>query len=224
MIQKTPKAILFDLDGTLCDSLPGLLFTLNALLSEHCKPLVTANALRGHADKGSLAMITFAFNIPASDPQTEPLRQTFLQRYLDNMAEHTHFFPQVTETLDYLKKRNIPWGIATNRPAFLMPPLIKKYQLDAQAACLVYGDTLATSKPEPEMLLHACDLINVPAHDCIYVGDTENDLVAAQRANMSAIFAEYGYLRAESKRDSLMCDARLDQPRDLIRLLQDTHP
>jgi N-acetyl-D-muramate 6-phosphate phosphatase len=222
MLQKTPKAVLFDLDGTLCESLPGLLHSLNELLKEHQKPLLQPEELRGQADKGSLAMITYSFKITAKDPQTEPLRQEFLQRYIANMAEYTHYFPQVEETLNYLKQQHIPWGIVTNRPAFLMPPLIKKYDLNTQAACLIFGDTLTTSKPEPDMLQHACTLLNTPAEECIYVGDTENDLIAAQRANMPAVFAEYGYLRAESKRESLHYQARLKQPSDLITLLQHT--
>ena len=222
MLKHTPKAILFDLDGTLCDSLPGFIFTLNTLLKEHQRPHISAEALRGEVDKGSLAMITFAFDLAASDPQTEPLRQLFLQRCLNNMAEHTHFFPQVESTLHYLKTHDIPWGVATNRPTFLMPPLIEKYQLETQAGCVVCGDTLATSKPEPEMLLYGCQLLNVTAEECVYVGDTENDLIAARRANMPAIFADYGYLRSESNRDSLQYDARLSQPDDLIRLLENT--
>ena len=103
-----------------------------------------------------------------------------------------------------------------------MLPILNKFNLEKQTSCLVYGDTLTTCKPEPDILLHACKLTKIQPNEAWYIGDTEGDMIAAQRAGMPFVFAEYGYLRAESKKREIKYDKRISKPEDLIPLLQHT--
>ena len=70
------------------------------------------------------------------------------------------------------------------------------------------------------MLLHACEITNVTPTETIYVGDTENDMIAANTANMAGIFASYGYLREESNLEDLRFHTKINHPLELITLLQ----
>ena len=156
MIQKTkPKAIFFDMDGTFCDSIHAVYQSLSTLLETLDRPLPPKRNFRGQMDKGSREMIAWALKINPSDPRVDPLQQKLLHIYLENMAAQTVLFPGIETVLTYIKQQNIAWGIVTNRPAFLMLPILNKFNLEKQTSCLVYGDTLTTCKPEPDMLLHA---------------------------------------------------------------------
>tara|TARA_A100001015_G_scaffold312015_1_gene416359 strand:+ start:2319 stop:2993 length:675 start_codon:yes stop_codon:yes gene_type:complete len=218
-LKNKPKAILFDMDGTLCNSIIGLHNILNQLLNENGKPPLDINHLRGEIDKGSIKMIALAFDIDEDSPQVETLRQQLLQRYTERMAEVTEFFPGADKVIKYLRDSAISWGIVTNRPALLMDPLYNELDFIKQADCLVCGDTLPTCKPEPEMLYHACDILNISPQDAVYVGDTENDIIAANRADMPCVFAEYGYLRTESDINTLKFNSKITNLEELITLL-----
>jgi N-acetyl-D-muramate 6-phosphate phosphatase len=220
-LKNKPKAILFDMDGTLCNSITGLHKILNELLKEHHQPPLDINYLRGEIDKGSIEMIALAFGIDENSPEVEVLRQQLLQRYIERMTEVTEFFPNAEKVIEHLRDSAISWGIVTNRPAFLMDPLNNESYFIKQADCLVFGDTLATSKPNPEMLLYACQILNITPQEALYVGDTENDMLAANRANMPCVFAEYGYLRSESNINSLKFNSKITSLKELITLLSD---
>jgi N-acetyl-D-muramate 6-phosphate phosphatase len=222
MLINTPKLILFDLDGTLCESLVGLRQVINELLNENNLPALTTDDLRGQVDKGSVEMIKFAFKLPANDNKIQPLRDALLQRYVSIMTETTEFFTGVEPVLEYLQKENIPWGVATNRPTFLAQPILEKFQFKQRAACLVFADSVKNPKPAPDMLLHACEITQVNPSDTIYIGDTENDMLAANKAKIPAIFASYGYLREESKDKPLQYIAKINHPLELIDLLRQT--
>ncbi len=220
MLTNKPKLILFDLDGTLCESIVGLHQVINELLCENNLPALTIDDLRGQVDKGSMQMIQFAFNLSASDNRIEALRQELLNRYLNIMAATTEFFTGVEAVLNYLNKEKILWGVATNRPTFLAQPILEKFQLKQRAACLVFADSVKNPKPAPDMLLHACEITQVNPSDTIYIGDTENDMIAAHNAKIPAVFASYGYLREESKNKPLQYIAKINNPLELINLLQ----
>jgi phosphoglycolate phosphatase len=106
-------------------------------------------------------------------------------------------FPGIPELIDALEARAIPWGIVTNKPAWLTDPLMAAIGLAERAACIVSGDTLARAKPHPDPLLHACRQIGRdPAH-CWYVGDAERDVAAGRAAGMGTLVALFGYLGEE---------------------------
>jgi len=188
------KAVLFDLDGTLLDTAPEFTHCFNQLLSQMNRPLITEQALRHHITFGAKKMVTFACQMQEDHPEFEALTERLLMLYRDNLGTKTDFFPEIAELLTTLKAKQMPYGIVTNRQMAFTTPLIAQFPLLQDLPCVVAGDTLATAKPDPAPLLHACKTLNILPTHCLYVGDAKTDVQASQRAGMQSLVVNYGYI------------------------------
>jgi len=137
------KAVLFDLDGTLLDTAPDMLVSLNHILKEEGLAPVTLDTLRPHVSKGGLAMTRLAFDKYRKEEDIEPLRLRFLDYYLHNIADHTKLFDGFETLLAFFEKQSITWGVMTNKPGWLTDPLMSALKLDKRSAVTISGDTTA---------------------------------------------------------------------------------
>ena len=159
------RAVLFDLDGTLADTAPDLAYALNCTLSHYGKDPLTYERIRPVVSHGGIALIRLGFGIEPGDPAFEEKRQYLLNVYAQNLLRDTCLFPGMSEILSFLEDRGTPWGIVTNKPAWLTDPLIEAMQLQHRAGAVVSGDTCQHRKPHPEPILHACALLErAPKH------------------------------------------------------------
>ena len=187
-----PEVVLFDLDGTLLDSAPDMLATINAMkAARNAAPMALAD-LRPHVSKGSRAMIGAAF--PAWDEATRIAHvPEFLAVYAKESGEHGRPFAGVEGFLQTLEDAGVRWGIITNKPAGLAHDIVEKLGWMTRSEVLIGGDTLAERKPHPMPLLHAAVEMGVTVDQCVYVGDDERDIQAARAAGMRSIVALWGY-------------------------------
>lgn len=211
-----PDAVLLDLDGTLADTAPDLANALNNTLINFGKTKLPFDAIRPHVSHGAKALIKLGFDIDEQDHDYAIKRQYLLDDYFDNIAEHTSLFAGMDNVLNTLESQNIPWGIVTNKPAYLTEPLISALQLDTRAACVVSGDTTPHSKPHPAPLLHACQHINVSASQCIYIGDAQRDIEAGRNAGMKTLAASFGYINKNDNIKLWGADSIIDHPSEII--------
>jgi 2-phosphoglycolate phosphatase len=149
------QTVLFDLDGTLLDTAPDLAAALNTVLAENCRAPLPFETIRPVVSHGGVAIIRRGFQLQASDPAIEPLRQRLLEVYRANISTHTRPFPGMDDVIDRLEARGLNWGVVTNKPGWLTQPLLSDLGLLQRAACVVSGDTLAQRKPDPAPMLHA---------------------------------------------------------------------
>ena len=189
-------ALLLDLDGTLLDTAPDMGGALNRLRVERGLDPLPFTVIRPVVSHGAARLVTLGFPAATGDA-FEQLRLRFLEIYARNLAEFTRPFPGIEPLLDELERRGLPWGVVTNKPAWLTDPLLATLGLDARAACVVSGDTLPERKPHPRPLQHAAGLVGVPPERCVYVGDAERDIQAGRAAGMATVVAAYGYLSAD---------------------------
>jgi len=212
------RGVLFDLDGTLIDTAPDMIAALNQLRGqESLDPLPYALA-RTQVSHGSTGLVRLAF--PDADPvRFEQLRERFLALYNERVARDTTLFDGAVEVLERLETTQRPWGIVTNKPTFLTTPLLKAIGIGLRAGCVVAGDTLPERKPHPAPLLHAADLLGVPATQCLYVGDAERDIQAARAAQMPVLLAAYGYLGPEDEPDRWGADGEIASLHELLSWL-----
>ena len=163
-------------------------------------------------------MIGVAFGKTPDDAEFAALRDAFLDLYEANLCHHTTFFVGIEDALAEFERRRIRWGIVTNKSMRFTDPLMMRLGLDRRAHVVVSGDTTPHAKPHPAPLLHAADLLGIPAKDCWYVGDDERDIIAAHAAGMTSIAAAYGYLGGS---DPASWGARhlISTPLGLIELL-----
>lgn len=189
------RAILFDLDGTLLDSAPDMVNALQRLLTEHGRGRCDYEFARAHVSRGAGGLITAGFPDVQGDDARTALRQRFLDLYAQRICEGSTLFPGCETLLERIEAHpTLSWGIVTNKPTWLTEPLLAKLSLLERAPCVVCGDTLPQRKPDPAPLRHAADLLGVAATACIYSGDDQRDIQAAQGAEMTVVAAAWGYI------------------------------
>lgn len=191
------SAALFDLDGTILDSAADFAVIITALCAENGWPQPSAQALHQTVSSGARAMLTLASGVTDSAPEFSALLETFLERYrkqINNPA--ATLYPGMATLLQSLNEQGIPWGIVTNKPHRFSEPLLAALGIHQQCQVLVCPDHVKASKPSPEPLLLAAKQLDLPAENCIYVGDHHRDIQAGQAAGMATVAAAYGYLPA----------------------------
>lgn len=212
-----PRAILFDLDGTLADTAPDLAEAVNRLRAERDLLPAPYTALRPFASAGARGLIGAAFGITPHDAGYEELRVAFLANYAAAIAVQSRLFDDVPELLQQLAARGIAWGIVTNKAARFTDVLVPQIGL-AHAGCIISGDTTAHAKPHPAPLLEAAWRLSLPADACWYVGDDLRDISAGRAAGMRTLAAAWGYC-GQTEPHGWQADAVLNAPIDLLREL-----
>src|SRR4051812_22278539 len=187
------KGVLFDLDGTLLDTARDFHESLNKLRAEEALAPLPFERVRCQVSHGGHALVRLGFGNLEPDAH-EAMRMRLLTIYRGQLARHTRLFAGGDEMLRDLEHRGLAWGIVTNKPGWLTDPLLAELGLSARARAVVSGDTLPVRKPHPDPLLHAAAAMGVAADRCVYVGDAERDMQAAQAAGMYALIAGFGYL------------------------------
>ena len=212
------KGVLFDLDGTLLDTAQDFTEALNAVRAEENLAPLSHETVRCQVSHGGHALVRLGFGTLPPDAH-EAMRMRLLNRYRQQLAKHTALFEGGDEMLTELERRGLTWGIVTNKPGWLTDPLLAEVKLDRRARAIVSGDTLAERKPHPLPLLHAAQTMGVAPGECVYVGDAERDMQAAQAAGMYAVVAGYGYLGDDDKADAWFSHGWLDTPLELLAWL-----
>ncbi|NJD30830.1 MAG: phosphoglycolate phosphatase [Gammaproteobacteria bacterium] len=209
------SALLLDLDGTLLDTAPDMGGALNRLRVECGRETLPFELIRPVVSHGAMRLVRLGFP-EAEGAEFERLRLRFLELYSQNLAEQTRLFPGVGEVLAELEQRGLPWGVVTNKPAWLTDPLLRTLGLYERAGCVVSGDTVAERKPHPLPLLHAAGLVDVAPERCVYVGDAERDIQAGRAAGMTTVVAAYGYISAEDDPASWEPTGIIDEPVQML--------
>ncbi len=208
--------VLFDLDGTFADTAPDMAYALNRLLEERGRPPRPFEEIRPHVSHGGRALIRLGFGLEPEHPQFDPLRQAFLRIYSDHIQRQTRLFPGMDELLNALERRASPWGIVTNKPAWLTDPLMRGLGLDRRAHCIVSGDTTAHAKPHPEPILHACRQLNLNPACCWYLGDAQRDITAGRAAGTRTLVALFGYLGIDDEPSDWGADGMIGHPLETL--------
>lgn len=187
-----PALALFDLDGTLLDSAPDMVATVNRMRASRGQPPMPLPELRPHVSKGSRAMSAAAF--PELDGEVpDVLIREFLDTYEQELGRHGVPFDGVEALLATIEASGNRWGIVTNKPEYLARQVLDALGWAGRCAILIGGDSLPRRKPDPLPLLHAAQTLGVAIADCVYVGDDQRDIDAARAAGMRSIVALWGY-------------------------------
>ncbi|MCA1669157.1 MAG: HAD-IA family hydrolase [Thermomicrobia bacterium] len=208
-----PHAILFDLDGTLIDSIELIVRSFQHATAIHCgTPLARGEIIPtiGRSLAGELERIA-----PGNGAALLATYRTFM------FANHDAFvtvYPGVHDLLAATHARGIPMGIVTSKARLSAAPSFARFLLDREMAVIVVEDDTARHKPHPDPLLHAAAALDLPLAACWYVGDSTHDMIAARAAGMTGIGAGWGpYGRAML---TPLADAIADTPRDVLALLE----
>ena len=209
MINRKIEAILFDFDGTIADTSEDMVGCLNILLKNHSKEDVDVRKAKNFISKGAAGLINFAFpKIPEEE-----------KKYKNNLFIKTKLFSGIEELILSIIKKQYKWGIVTNKPSYLVNPIIEKINFTYSPNCVVAGDTLSVKKPNPEPLIHAAKIIGCNPSLCAYVGDDIRDITAANSAGMISVAALYGFIEDLQQVKEWGSDYIINKPLDLESLL-----
>ncbi|MFT6985858.1 MAG: phosphoglycolate phosphatase [Psychromonas sp.] len=193
------KVILFDLDGTLIDSAPDLASAINHMLSSLARPTFSEDIIRSWVGNGAEVLVKRGLSGQSEiDPNIDAALlakslQIFLSFYKENLSINTQLYPNVRACLKVLKAQGYRLAIVTNKPFEFIGPILEGLQLNGLFEIMLGGDSLPKRKPDALPLLHVCQELNVSVEQCVMVGDSKNDILAAKAANMQSIGLTYGY-------------------------------
>lgn len=193
------KVILFDLDGTLVDSAPDLALAVNHMLETLERETFSGEMIRSWVGNGAHTLVKRGLSgssVIDEDIDPELFSQAldiFLGFYAKNLCVATVAYPNVSATLRSLKAKEYRLVLVTNKPFTFIQPLLEGLELTDLFELCLGGDSLTKRKPDPLPLLYVCEHLNVSVSECVMVGDSKNDIVAANAANMQSIGVSYGY-------------------------------
>jgi len=217
------KLIAFDLDGTLLDSVPDLAKAVQLTLVELNLPIQQQDKVRGWIGNGARVLVKRALSgdikgdIP--DDLFEKAYPIFLKHYAANLNGDSELYDGVEQTLSALKAEGVPMACITNKPEQFTLPLLKEIGLINFFDKVVCGDTFEQRKPHPMPLLETAKFFNVSPEQSIMVGDSVNDIAAAQAAGFYSICVSYGY-HGEDDVSQLGADVVISHFSEIARLLQ----
>lgn len=190
------KAVLFDLDGTLIDSVPDLTRGVNRLLSLLNKPPLAVEDVSAMVGKGAATLLSRALAARDLVVDEETL-ENYLTRYkawvIEAGAKDSVLLPGVKELMTALKEKGIKRALVTNKPRAMTESVIQEKGIDVFFDVVITPEDVQNPKPAGDMLRLACSKLDVNPQEAVMVGDSGNDALAAQNAGMSAVLLKTGY-------------------------------
>ncbi len=192
------RLIIFDLDGTLVDSLPDLTRAVNAAMADYDRPAVPVSVVAPWIGRGSRVLLTQALrhhgiDAAASDFDLEHAFARFLEHYAEHLTGESRLYPGVGPALEALSQRGLHLAVCTNKPERFVAPLLQALGIADRITATLGGDSLPQRKPHPQPLLHLARLFDVSPGQCLMVGDSRHDVEAARAAGMHVAGVAYGY-------------------------------
>jgi phosphoglycolate phosphatase len=206
----SPRAVLFDLDGTLLDTIGDLADAANRMLAELARPSRNQAEIHSFVGKGlpNLVRRCMTDNAQATEAEIESAIVLFRRHYELVNGVSTTLYPGVVDTLTALRERDIRLAVVTNKAEAFTLPLLERMGIATYFDTVVSGDTLPVKKPDPAVVRLACERLDVAPTDALMIGDSANDAVAARSAGVPVLIVTYGYSEGMPV-DTIECDGLL---------------
>jgi phosphoglycolate phosphatase len=191
------RLILFDLDGTLVDSVPDLAWCAGRMMQDLGLPEPAEDAARRWVGNG---VERFVKRVLTGEMDAEPDSELFArgielfqQLYARHVSDRSVLYPGVIDALERLAATDMHLACVTNKPEPFTSDLIEAMSLDSYFELVVAGNTTARKKPDPMPLHYAADRFALEYPACLMVGDSSNDVAAARAAGFAVVCVPYGY-------------------------------
>lgn len=195
------RLIIFDLDGTLVDSLDDLTASVNRMLASFGRPAVCRDAVRGMVGQGASILVERAMPGASSEELKYGL-EIFLAHNEKHLAEHTVPFPGVVPTLTALQLSGHSMVVVTNKNESLSRALLAILGLDGFFRGVYGADSLPARKPSPDPLLHVMAIFDFTPDATVMIGDSINDIAAGNAAGVVTVGCSWGYGKPEELFDA----------------------
>jgi phosphoglycolate phosphatase len=215
----TNRALVFDLDGTLVDSLPDLHAALNHMLRGLGRCELSSDEVRRMIGDGTHALVERALRATGDVGvvDLENAHQRFLNFYQAALTRSTRPYPGVATTLRSLRESGARLGICTNKQQAATLAVLEGFGIARYFEAIVGGDIAPFRKPDPRHLIAVLEQLGASPNESVMIGDNENDYAAARAAGAAVVLMRYGYLRVPPQ--TLVPDAWLDRFADLPKTI-----
>jgi len=193
------KLLIFDLDGTLINSALDLALAVNYMLERLQRETFDEDIIHGWVGNGALTLVKRALlgkrelDDSLDEDYIQKALKIFLDYYENNLCNATLPYPNVIQTLETLKSKDYTLAIVTNKPFKFVAPILKGLQMDGLFSEILGGDSLNQKKPHPMPLLNVCETLNFSIESSVMIGDSKNDILAANACGMDSVGVTYGY-------------------------------
>ncbi|MBR4876335.1 MAG: phosphoglycolate phosphatase [Rhodocyclaceae bacterium] len=220
MVPFTPKAILFDLDGTLLDTLADLTAGVNGMLAELGQPTRSEQEVRRFVGRGFARLVECSLTegrpeYILDEQGLEHASALFRRHYAQHNGERTYPYPGIKAVLGQLAAQDKLLAVVTNKMEAFTLPLLEQLGILQHFSAIVAGDTCNTRKPSPEMPLLACEKLGVEPHQALMIGDSHHDAQAARSAGIPVLLVSWGYSEGQPV-DQVDCDGVLHSADELF--------
>ncbi len=189
-------AVVFDLDGTLLDTLEDLMNAVNDALRKYGYPVRTLDEIRNFVGNGVRKLMERALPDGAQNPQFEQILAAFRAYYTEHCEDQTHVYDGILWLMQQLKNAGCRMAIVSNKLDSAVKELNQSYF--SSYVCTAIGEKEGTRrKPAPDMVEHALDELHCKKEEAVYIGDSEVDIQTAANAGLACISVSWGFRDAE---------------------------
>lgn len=203
-MSERPSPLLFDLDGTLADTIGDIAASTNHVRDCFGLPPLATEAVQqmvGHGAGTLLQRAMAELGLPVDDPQRQAIRSRYFDHHEQQCVVHARLYDGVVRHLERWRGEGHPMAVVTNKPHQFALRIVRHLGLDDLLPVVIGGDSLPTRKPDPAPLRSALSRLDWPeAGPGTMIGDGETDIVAGQKAGLRTIACLYGYRPAEGLR------------------------
>lgn len=226
-LTKRPRAMLFDLDGTLAHTLPQLSVAACKVARKMGLQEPTPEQMATYVGNGVAMLLSRVImgrhdiksdNVPAE--ALKEARALFATYYMEGLHKDFEVYPYVKEGLEIFKSMGIALGVVTNKPHDFADPLLGYMGLKPYFGAILGGEVIDKRKPDPKPLFYVLEKLNVPADQAIMVGDSLNDVKAGENAHMPTVAFTYGYDGGYDLHTDCHPDYLFDSFKQLINLIE----
>ncbi len=196
------EAVVFDLDGTLVDTLPDIAGALNRLLAEERRSPLDDGAIRAMIGDGAARLVERALAATgeaAGGDALAGLTRRYLALYSADLSGRSRPYPGADEALDALRAAGVRLAVCTNKPEAPSNTLLADLGLAGYFAAVVGGDSLAVRKPDGRHLLATLARLGADAARAAMVGDNANDVAVARAAGVPVVLVSHGYTQTPAR-------------------------
>ncbi|TCR64793.1 phosphoglycolate phosphatase [Bosea sp. BK604] len=191
-----PPIVVFDLDGTLAETAPDIMATLNTILTQEGLAALPLERARELVGAGARALIERGFRVsgrPLDSETLERLFEEFLLIYADNVAPNSYLFDGVLDALDTLAQDGFTLAVCTNKPILHTRLILDHFGISSRFAAVAGRDSYPYFKPDPRHLTGVIEQAKADPARAVMIGDSRTDIATAKAAGIPSICVPFGY-------------------------------
>jgi len=212
------RTVIFDLDGTLLNTLDDLATSVNYALTAYHLPLRSLSEVRSSLGNGIRALVGSSVPAGTSNELLEGVFQCFKSHYVKHCLDHTRPYPDLLDTLRQLQQRGIAMGIVSNKLQPAVTELNRRFFADFISVAIGESADIRR-KPNPDAVLAALARLGGDKHSAVYVGDSEVDIATARNAGLPCISVLWGFRDEDFLRHRFPEACFIRHPSELLRIV-----